>query len=161
MPTQIQRKHTMYHSTVLEADPETVWSTVRDAMQILEMVSPGDLDIHRDVSWVEGGSVETVPARYDFRLTLNGRLVQQEIAARDEINKTQSYRAIAPTSGVASYEATIRVFAVTNEPDRSFFDWSRTLEIAEDADLDVVARIIAVMEAQTDAVRDHFAKSAQ
>lgn len=158
---QIQRKHTMYHSTILEADPETVWATVRDAMQILDIVSPGDLDIHRDVSWVEGGSVETVPARYDFRLTLNGRLVQQEIAARDEINKTQSYRAIAPTSGVASYEATIRVFAVTNEPDRSFFDWSRTLEIAEDADLDVVARIIAVMEAQTDAVRDHFLKSAQ
>lgn len=160
MPTQIQRKHTMYHSTILQADPETVWATVRDAMQILDIVSPGDLDIHRDVSWVEGGSVETVPARYDFRLTLNGRLVQQEIAARDEINKTQSYRAVAPTSGVASYEATIRVFPVTNEPDRSFFDWSRTLEIAEDADLDVVARIIEVMEAQTDAVRDHFAKSA-
>jgi hypothetical protein len=157
----IQRKHTMYHSTILEADADTVWTTVRDAMQILDIVSPGDLDIHRDVSWVEGGSVETVPARYDFRLTLNGRLVQQEIAARDEINKTQSYRAVAPTSGVASYEATIRVFAVTNEPDRSFFDWSRTLEIAEDADLGVVQRIIEVMEAQTDAVRDHFAKTSQ
>jgi hypothetical protein len=71
----------------------------------------------------------------------------------------ESYRAIAPTSGVASYEATIRVFALTNDPDRSFFDWSRTLEIAEDADLDVVERIIDVMEKQTDAVRDHFAKT--
>ncbi|MFE4872016.1 SRPBCC family protein [Streptomyces sp. NPDC056682] len=158
---QIQRKHTMYHSTILEADPDTVWATVRDAMQILDIVSPGDLDIHRDVTWTEGGSVETVPARYDFKLTLNGRLVQQEIAARDEINKTQSYRAIAPTSGVASYEATIRVHAITNDPARSFFDWSRTLEIADDADLNVVAAIIAVMEKQTDAVRDHFAKTAQ
>ncbi|GHB61087.1 hypothetical protein GCM10010347_33980 [Streptomyces cirratus] len=157
----IQRKHTMYHSTVLEADPDTVWATVRDAMQILDIVSPGDLDIHRDVTWVDGASVDTVPARYDFKLTLNGRLVQQEIAARDEINKTQSYRAVAPTSGVASYEATIRVFPITNEPDRSFFDWSRTLEIAEDADLKVVEAIIDVMEQQTDAVRDHFAKTAK
>ncbi|MFI9063391.1 SRPBCC family protein [Streptomyces sp. NPDC053429] len=157
----IQRKHTMYHSTVLEADPDTVWATVRDAMQILEIVSPGDLDIHTDVTWVDGASVDTVPARYDFRLTLNGRLVQQEIAARDEINKTQSYRAIAPTSGVANYEATIRVLPITNEPERSFFDWSRTLEIAEDADLNVVEAIIDVMEQQTDAVRDHFAKTAK
>ncbi|MEU9099930.1 SRPBCC family protein [Streptomyces sp. NPDC048361] len=157
----IQRKHTMYHSTILDADPDTVWATVRDAMQILDIVSPGDLDIHRDVTWTEGGSVDTVPARYDFKLTLNGRLVQQEIAARDEINRTQSYRAVAPTSGVARYEATIRVFAITNDPDRSFFDWSRVLDIAEDADEKVVEAIIDVMEKQTDAVRDHFAKSAQ
>ncbi|MFF0434890.1 SRPBCC family protein [Streptomyces sp. NPDC004327] len=160
MSIQIQRKHTMYHSTVLDADPETVWATVRDAMQILEIVSPGDLDIHTDVTWTDGGSVDTVPARYDFRLTLNGGLVQQEIAARDEINKTQSYRAVAPTSGVQSYQATIRVLPVTNDPARSFFDWSRVLEIAEDADLNVVERIIDVMEKQTDAVRDHFARSA-
>ncbi|MET9365736.1 SRPBCC family protein [Streptomyces sp. NPDC006632] len=157
----IQRKHTMYHSTILDADPDTVWATVRDAMQILDIVSPGDLDIHRDVTWTEGGSVDTVPARYDFKLTLNGRLVQQEIAARDEINRTQSYRAVAPTSGVARYEATIRVFAITNDPNRSFFDWSRVLDIAEDADEKVVEAIIDVMEKQTDAVRDHFAKTAQ
>ncbi|MGW5424574.1 SRPBCC family protein [Streptomyces sp. NPDC003943] len=161
MPSKIQRKHTMYHSTILDADPDTVWATIRDAMQILEIVSPGDLDVHRDVSWVEGGSVETVPARYDFKLTLSGKVVQQEIAARDEINRTQSYRAVAPTSGVASYEATIRVFPITNDPARSFFDWSRTLEIAEDADLGVVEGIIDIMEKQTDCVRDHFAQTAK
>ncbi|MEV6167587.1 SRPBCC family protein [Streptomyces sp. NPDC051954] len=160
MPT-IQRKHTMYHSTILESDPDTVWATVRDAMQILDMVSPGDLDIHRDVTWVDGASVDTVPARYDFKLTLSGKVVQQEIAARDEINRTQSYRAVAPTSGVAGYEATIRVFPITNDPARSFFDWSRVLEIAEDADLKIVEGIIDVMEKQTDAVRDHFAQPAK
>ncbi|MER7511441.1 SRPBCC family protein [Streptomyces lavendulae] len=161
MSIQIQRKHTMYHSTILESDPDTVWATVRDAMQILAIVSPGDLDIHTDVTWTEGGSVETVPARYDFKLTLNGGLVQQEIAARDEINKTQSYRAIAPTSGVQSYEATIRVRPITNDPARSFFEWSRILEIAEDADLKVVEAIIDVMEKQTDAVRGHFAQTSK
>ncbi|MCZ7432322.1 SRPBCC family protein [Streptomyces sp. WMMC1477] len=157
----IQRKHTMYHSTVLDADPDTVWATVRDAMKILEIVSPGDLDIHTDVTWTEGGSVEKVPARYDFNLTLNGGLVQQEIAARSEIDKSQSYRAVAPTSGVESYEATIRVRPITNDPARSFFEWSRILEIAEDADLKVVEAIIDVMEKQTDAVRDHFATTAR
>ncbi|MEV5318112.1 hypothetical protein AB0K92_10705 [Streptomyces sp. NPDC052687] len=52
--------------------------------------------------------------------TLDGGLVQQAIAARDEINRTPSYRAVAPVDGVQSYQATIRARPITDDPARSF-----------------------------------------
>jgi hypothetical protein len=152
----IQRKHTMYHSTVIDADPDTVWAVVRDAMQVVQIVSrPNAKNVH----WADGGTVEKVPARYDFTLAFNEGLIQQEVAGRNEVDKSQTYRAIAPTMGVNSYEATIRVRPITNDPGRSFFDWSRTLEIADDADPQTIEAIIGMMEKQTDTVRDHFAQA--
>ncbi|MCM6778865.1 SRPBCC family protein [Nocardia sp. CDC159] len=152
----IQRKHTMHHSTIVDADPDTVWAVVRDAMQVVRIVSG---HAARDVSWTEGGAVERVPARYDFTLVFNDGLVQQEVAGRDEVRRSQTYRAVAPTMGVTAYLATIRVRTITNDPNRSFFEWSRELTIAEDADPEVIEAIIAMMAKQTDAVRDHFAAS--
>jgi hypothetical protein len=46
---------------------------------------------------------------------------------------------------------------VTNDPDRSYFEWSRELETADDVDLDVVKAILVMLENQTDSMRDHFA----
>ncbi|MEU8890319.1 SRPBCC family protein [Streptomyces sp. NPDC048442] len=150
----IQRKHTMYHSTVVDAGPDAVWAEVRDALNLVKIVSG---DAVRDVCWAEGGSAERVPARYDFTLVFCDGLVQQEIAGRDEVERSQTYRAVAPTTGVDAYVATIRVRTITNDPERSFFDWTRELTIAEDADPEVVEGIIAMMAHQTDSVRDHFA----
>ncbi|MFC7310354.1 SRPBCC family protein [Streptomyces monticola] len=150
----IQRKHTMFHSTIVDAGPDAVWAVVRDAMQVVKIVSgPAAKDVH----WAEGGSVEQVPSRYDFTLVFNDGLVQQEVAGRNEVDRSQTYRAIAPTMGVENYAATIRVRPITNDPNRSYFEWARELEIADDADPEVVGAIIAMMEKQTDSVRDHFA----
>ncbi|GAA3105156.1 SRPBCC family protein [Streptomyces echinatus] len=150
----IQRKHTMYHSTILDAGPDSVWSEVRDPMKVVRIVSgPAVKNVH----WADGGSLEKVPSRYDFTLVFNEGLVQQEIAGRDEVERSSTYRAVAPATGVDGYAATIRVRPITNDPHRSFFEWSRELTIAEDADPGVVEAIIAMMEKQTDAVRDHFA----
>ncbi|MCC5479824.1 SRPBCC family protein [Streptomyces barringtoniae] len=151
---EIKRKHTMYHSTVVDADPDVVWSVVRDPMQVVRIVSGPAV---KDVGWAEGGSADRVPARYDFTLVFNEGLVQQEVAGRNEVDRSSTYRAVAPTMGIDSYAATIRVRPITNEPGRSFFDWSRELVIADDAEPDVVEAIVAMMAKQTDSVRDHFA----
>ncbi|MGH4033884.1 SRPBCC family protein [Actinomycetota bacterium Odt1-20B] len=150
----IQRKHTMFHSTIVEADPDTVWSVVRDALQVVQIVSG---PAAKDVGWADGGAVERVPSRYDFTLVFCDGLVQQEVAGRSEVDRSQTYRAIAPTTGVDAYVATIRVREITNDPARSYFEWSRELTIAEDHDPETVEGIIAMMEKQTDAIRDHFA----
>ncbi|MEV6796348.1 SRPBCC family protein [Streptomyces sp. NPDC051320] len=153
----IDRKHTMHHSTIVDAGPDTVWAEVRDAMKLVQIVSGPAV---KDVSWAEGGALERVPSRYDFTMVFNGGLVQQEIAGRDEVQRVSTYRAVAPTSGVSSYLATIRVHPITNDPGRSFFEWSRELAIADDADPEVIEGIVAMMEKQADAVRDHFAATA-
>jgi len=150
----IQRKHTMYHSTVVDADPDSVWAVVRDALEVVGIVSG---DGAKNVGWAEVGAVERVPSRYDFTLVFNDGLVQQEVAGRNEVERSQTYRAVAPTMGVDHYVATIQVRPITSDPSRSFFDWTRELTIAEDADREVVETIIALMEKQTDAIRDHFA----
>ncbi len=150
----IQRKHTMYHSTVVEAGPGTVWAEVRDALRLVTIVSG---DAVRDVCWAEGGSAEQVPSRYDFTLVFCDGLVQQEVAGRNEVERSQTYRAVAPATGVDAYVATIRVREITNDPNRCFFDWTRDLTIADDADPETVAGIVTMMEKQTDSVRDHFA----
>lgn len=151
---EINRKHTMYDSTILDADPDAVWSVVRDPMQVVKIVSGPAV---KNVGWAEGGSADRVPARYDFTLVFNEGLVQQEVAGRNEVDRCSTYRAVAPTMGIDSYAATIRVRPITNEPGRSFFGWSRELVIADDADPDVVEAIITMMAKQTDSVRDHFA----
>ncbi|MEU6893338.1 SRPBCC family protein [Streptomyces sp. NPDC046557] len=151
-----KQKRTMHHSTIVDADPDTVWSVVRDPMQLVRIVSG---DAVKNVGWAEGGSVERVPSRYDFTLVFNDGLVQQEIAGRNEVKRASTYRATAPTMGIHSYAATIRIRPITNDPNRSFFEWTRELGISDDAETEVVDAVIAMMEKQTDSVRDHFAAS--
>ncbi|MBO8198446.1 SRPBCC family protein [Streptomyces smyrnaeus] len=151
---EIKRKHTMYHSTIVDADPDTVWAEVRDPMKVVKIVSGAAA---KNVHWAEGGAPERVPSRYDFTLAFCDGLVQQEVAGRNEMERSSTYRAVAPATGVSGYVATIRVRPITNERDRSYFEWSRELTIADDADPEVVERIIGMMENQADSVRDHFA----
>ncbi|MCU1647540.1 MAG: hypothetical protein JWN03_7815 [Nocardia sp.] len=151
----IQRKHTMYHSTIIDADPDTVWAVVRDALQVVSIVSG---DAAKDVHWAEDGAPERVPSLYNFTLVFSDGLVQQEVAGRNEVERTQTYRSIEPTMGVDRYLATIHVQPITNDPNRSFFDWTRELTIADDAEAEVVETIIAMMAGQTDSVRDFFAQ---
>lgn len=151
---EIKRKHTMHHSTILDADPDTVWAEVRDPMKLVKIVSGPAV---KNVSWTEGGALERVPSRYDFTLVFNEGLVQQEVAGRNEVERSSTYRAVAPTMGIYDYAATIRVRPITNDPDRSYFDWSREFAITDDADPEVVDSVLAMMENQTNSVRDHFA----
>lgn len=151
----IQRKHTMYDSTIVDADPDTVWSVVRDALRVVSIVSgPAAKDVH----WVGDASPERVPALYNFTLVFSDGLVQQEVAGRNELERSQTYRSIEPTMGVDLYLGTIRVRPITNDPHRSFFDWTRELTVAADADTEVVETIIDMMSKQTNAIRDHFAQ---
>ncbi|MGP3980042.1 SRPBCC family protein [Streptomyces sp. KR80] len=151
---EIKRKHTMHHSTILDADPDTVWAEVRDPMKVVKIVSGPAV---KNVSWTEGGALERVPSRYDFTLVFNGGLVQQEVAGRNEVERSSTYRAVAPTMGIYDYAATIRVRPITNDPDRSYFEWSREFAITDDADPEVLDSVIAMMENQTNSVREHFA----
>ncbi len=45
-----EAKHSVYHSSVLDADPDTVWSQVRDMMQVLKIVFGDAIEEH----WVKG-----------------------------------------------------------------------------------------------------------
>ena len=147
-------KYTMYHSTVLDADPDTVWAEVRDVLKLVKILFG---DTVGGVQWVEHGSPERVPSRYEFTMLHNGGLVQQEVAGRNESTRSVTYRTVAPVLCLYDYLATYRVFAVTNDPTRCFLEYSREFMVTDDAEPEIVGALITMMENQINAVRDYFA----
>ncbi|MEV7097689.1 SRPBCC family protein [Amycolatopsis sp. NPDC051045] len=154
----IKPKHTMYQTTVLDADPDTVWAEVRDVLKLVKILFG---DTVGDTHWVDGGTPELVPSRYEFTMLQNQGLVQQEVAGRNEVDRSLTYRTVAPVLCLYDYVATYRVLPVTNEPGRSFFEYRREFMVTDDAAPEIVEGLMAMMENQISVVRDYFATPQQ
>ena len=147
-------KYTMYHSTVLDADPDTVWAEVRDVLRVVKILFG---DTVANVQWTDGGSPDRVPSRYEFTMLLNGGRVQQEVSGRSEATRTVTYRTAAPVLCLYDYVASYRVFAVTNDPGRCFLEYSREFMVTDDAEPEIVGALITMMDNQINILRDYFA----
>ncbi|WP_329044056.1 SRPBCC family protein [Amycolatopsis sp. NBC_01488] len=154
----VKPKHTMYQTTVLDADPDTVWTEVRDVLKLVKILFG---DTVGGVAWVEGGSPERVPARYQFTMLATQGLVQQEVAGRDDVARSLTYRTLAPVLCLYDYIATYRVFPVTNDPGRSFLEYSREFMVTDDAEPGIVEALMSMMDNQISVVRDYFATPAR
>lgn len=152
----VKPKYTMYHSTVLDAGPDTVWAEVRDVLKVVKILFG---DTVGNVRWVESGSPERVPSRYEFTLLPNESLAQQEVAGRNEVTRSLTYRTVAPVLCLYDMVATYRVVPVTNDPDRCVLDYSREFMVTDDAAPEMVNSLIAMMENQINIMRDYFATS--
>lgn len=150
----IKPKHTMYQTTVLEADPDAVWSEVRDVLKLVKVLFG---DTVGNVRWVGDGSPDRVPARYEFTMLHNQGLVQQEVAGRNEVDRTLTYRTVAPVLCLYDYVATYRIVPITNDPGRSFIEYSRGFMVTDDAEPEIVESLMTMMDNQISAVRDYFA----
>lgn len=148
-------RHTIHSSTVVDADPDSVWAELRDTVRLVKIVF-GDAVV--DVDWTEGGSPERVPARYDFTIVHTGDVARQEIVGRDELARTVTYRAHGRVLCILDYVGTYRVLPVTNDPGRSYVEWSREFKITDDATPEVIEGALGMMENQINSVRDFFAK---
>ena len=154
----VKPKHTMYQTTVLDADPDTVWTEVRDVLKLVKILFG---DTVGGVEWVEGGSPERVPSQYEFTMLANQGLVQQEVAGRNDVARSLTYRTLAPVLCLYDYVATYRVFPVTNDPGRSFLEYSREFMVTDDAEPGIVEALMTMMDNQISVVRDYFAPPAQ
>jgi hypothetical protein len=150
-------KYTLHSSTVVDADPDTVWAEVRDVVRLVSIVFEGAVG---EVGWTDGGGLEQVPSRYDFRLLPTNDLVRQEMAGRNDAERSLTYRTVAPAMCIHHYVATYRIREITNDPGRCFMEWTRDVTVVDQADPEVVAAVLTMMENQIDAVRDHFAREA-
>lgn len=154
----IKPKHTMYQTTVLDADPDTVWAEIRNVLNLVKILFG---DTVGNSHWVDGGSPELVPSRYEFTMLQNQGLVQQEVAGRNEVDRSLTYRTLAPVLCLYDYVATYRVFPVTNEPGRSFLEYRREFMVTDDAAPEIVQGLMGMMENQISVVRDYFASPQQ
>lgn len=151
---EFKSKYTMQHSAVLDAAPGTVWSEVRDLVNLVRILFGDTVD---NVHWTDDGDAERVPARYNFTLLPAQALVQQEIAARDELERSITYRTVARAVCLYDYIGHFRILPVTDDPDRCYMEYSREFKITDDAVPEVVEALVAMMENQINIVRDYFA----
>lgn len=151
-------KYTMYHSTVLDADPDTVWAEVRDVLKLVKILFG---DTVANMQWVGSGTPERVPSRYEFTMLPTQGLVQQEVAGRNEVERSLTYRTVAPVLCLYDYVATYRVLPVTNDPGRSYLEYSREFMVTDDAAPEIVDALMSMMDNQINIVRDYFATPKQ
>jgi polyketide cyclase/dehydrase/lipid transport protein len=146
-------KHHVYHSAVLDADVDTVWPVMRDILQVVE-ISFGSAV--KNVKWKQGSSVAKVPAQYRFTLLPPGDVINEEVVARSEHERSLTYRTIGQALSLVDYVATYRVLPVTNDG-RSFLEWSREFRVVEDAEPDFLDGFLTLLEQEIAAVKAHFA----
>lgn len=150
----LKPKYTVYHSAVLDADPDAVWAEVRDMMKLLQIVFG---DSVKNAHWSRGYSVDTVPALFEFTLLPNNDVLTEEVVGRSEHERSLTYRSVGQVLSIVDYVATYRVLPVTNDPSRSFIEWSREFRVTDDAPADFVDFLDDLLVQEIASVKAHFA----
>lgn len=154
-----QAKYHLYDSAILDAPVEEVWRVIRDMMQLLPLVFGDGV---KDCRWVDGGSAEKVPSRFQFTLHPSGDTPLEEVVGRSEVERSLTYRMIGSAVGIEGYVATYRLRPVTDEPGKSFIEWPREFSVAEGSDPAKVVPFLASLCAQEVArLKAHFAGRSQ
>jgi hypothetical protein len=141
----IKAKYSIYDSAILDAPIEEVWPVVRDILQILPIVFGDQV---KDCRWVEGGSAEHVPARFQFTLVATGETPLEEVVGRSETEHSLTYRMLGQAVGIEGYIATYRLRPVTNEPGKTFIEWPRDFSVVEGKNPAEVAPFLASLATQ-------------
>ncbi len=150
----LEAKYRVYDSAVLDAPIHEVWPVLRDIVRLLPLVFG---DAVRDYRWVEGGSAEKIPSRFQFTLQPGGETVLEEVSGRSETEHCVTYRMIGQAVGITGYVATYQLRPITSEPGKTFLDWTREFAIAPGNDPAKVAPFIASLTAQeVAALKKHF-----
>src|SRR6266567_4929251 len=144
----------MHDTAVLDADPDAVWAEIRDVVNMVKILFG---DTVANVCWTHDGGVERVPSRYEFTLLATGDVVHQEIAGRNEVERSITYRSVGNALCIYSYLASYRVQPVTDDPSRSYLEYSREFRIIDDAPAEIVDAVLGMMENQINVLRDYFA----
>jgi hypothetical protein len=150
----LRPKYTVYHSAVLDAEPEAVWAQVRDMMQLLKIVFGAGVE---NAHWVGRASAEQVPALFEFTLLPNHDLAKEEVVGRSEHDRSLTYRSVAQVLSIVDYVATYRVLPVTNEPGHSFIEWSREFRVVDGAPPDFLPSLESLFNQEIASVKAHFA----
>ncbi len=124
-------RYHLYLSTVLDASLDVVWPVLRDMMQLLPLAFE---DAVTDYRWVEGGSADHIPARFQFTLQPGDFQIREEVVGRSEPEHSLTYRTLGPALAFAEYLSTLRLKPITDDPSRTFLEWSRDFSLVEGTD---------------------------
>jgi hypothetical protein len=152
----VKARYTIYSTAVLDSSIEDVWTEMRDFSRVIQLVFPGSVS---DVQWVKGGSVEIIPSVLEFTLKEAGATIREEVVGRSEIDHTLRYRSVGTALSMVDYIGTLKLYLVTDEPDKTFVETTKEFSLVEGTD---AAAFLGMYEPlvhqETRAVRAYFAK---
>jgi hypothetical protein len=150
-------KYHVYDSAVLDAPIEEAWPVLRDILRVLPIVFG---DAVKDAHWVEGGSAEKIPSRFQFTLHPSGETALEEVCGRSETDHCVTYRMIGQAVGIEGYLATYRLRPITSEPGKTFLEWPREFSVIAGQDPAKVVPVVTALAAQeVVALKKHFKRS--
>lgn len=148
-----QARYHVYDSAVLDAPVETVWEVIRDIVHLLPIVFG---DAVKDYRWVDGGSADKVPSRFQFTLAASGETALEEVVARSEVERSLTYRMLGQVVGIEGYVATYTLKRITHTPGKTFIDWPREFSVVAGQDPAEVVPAIAALTAQEVAALEKY-----
>ncbi|WP_437909847.1 SRPBCC family protein [Sorangium sp. So ce327] len=149
-------RYHVYDSAVLDVPIEEAWRELRDIVALLPIVFGDGVKDHR---YVDGGSAEKIPSRFEFTLHPSGDKAVEEVVARSETEHSVTYRLLGQVLGIEGYIATYRLRRITTEPGKTFLEWPREFGVAPGQEPEKVVPSVAALTAkEIVAIKEHFAK---
>ncbi|MDC0723186.1 hypothetical protein [Nannocystis bainbridge] len=152
--------YTHVTTTLIEAPVEVVWSQVRDLLVLVRMVFGTKLDEYYTRGWIEGGSVDRVPAALAFCLRSGGPEMVVEGVGRSDREYLLQYCTRGRVMLVADYFGELRLIPTTHPADWTVMVHKREFSVLDGTASDYAAQMVAgmvdFMNGEAEAMRDAF-----
>lgn len=126
-----QPRYHFYHSAVLHTPINEVWSEMRDFVKALKIAFQEQVE---EVNWYDRGSTEKIPSLIRFTLQPGGQEIKEEVIGRNEIEHWLTYRTVEQALSIINYVATYTLKPITDEPDKTFLEWTRNFSLTENTE---------------------------
>lgn len=140
-------RYTIIATTTLDRPVGEVWALLCDFERLVAVGLPG---MTSDFEWLNGGSPDQVPSRFQF--AIGTARVVEEIYHLDGDQYILRYRMLEPAMGILKYDAEFELTPVSNE--QTFYSVTREVTL-ESGVVDGLAGLVAT---ETQNVKDHFAR---
>lgn len=152
----LKARYRIYSSAILNAPLPSVWEEMRDFLRVLRAAFGDQIS---DARWIEGGTPDKIPSRYEFRFQPTGVLIQEEMVARSEVDYTFKYRTVGVVLSLVDYVGTFELLPVTDEPQKTFLATTKEFSLVEGTDAEAFLRSYEeLVHQETRNMREYFAR---
>jgi|GEM_PF-1747011 len=156
----LKPRYRLYNTAILHTPIASAWREMRDLVHMLNVIMVANEQVH-ELRWLDGGSAEHIPAWMEFVELPNRRSIRQEVIGRCERSYTLTYRVAENAVGIEDHSATYTLKPITEEPDKTFWEWTVEFAIADGVDAQqFLPYFVAVVDDNVAKIKAHFARSA-
>lgn len=156
----LKPRYRLYNTAILHTPIDLAWREMRDLAHMLNVIMVANDQVNQ-LRWLNGDSAERIPAWMEFVELSSGRGVRQEVIGRCERTCTLTYRVAENDVGLEDHSATYSLKPITEEPDKSFWEWTVEFAIADGVDAQQFLPYFAgVVEDNVAKIKAHFARPA-